>query len=43
MGEFDKYREVGIDWFMLRWLIARNLVTFFCLILAVVNLILILI
>ena len=40
MGEFDKYREVGIDWFMLRWLIARNLVTFFCLILAVVNLIL---
>ena len=43
MGEFDKYREVGIDWFMLRWLIARNLVTFFCLILAIVNLILILI
>lgn len=43
MGEFDKYREVGIDWFMLRWLIARNLVTFFCLTLAVVNLILILI
>ena len=43
MGEFDKYREVGIDWFMLRWLIARNLVTFFCLILAAVNLILILI
>ncbi len=40
MGEFDKYREMGVDWFALRWLIARNLVTFFCLILAVVNLIL---
>ncbi|HPW89904.1 MAG TPA: prenyltransferase [Paludibacteraceae bacterium] len=41
MGEFDKYREASIDWFMLRWLIARNLVTFFCLILAIVNIILI--
>jgi len=41
MGKFDKYREIGIDWFMLRWLIARNLVTFFCLILAAINLILI--
>lgn len=39
MGAFDKYREIGIDWFMLRWLLARNLVTFFCLILAIVNVI----
>lgn len=32
MGDFDRYREAGIDWFMLRWLTARNIVTFFCLI-----------
>lgn len=41
MGAFDTYREIGIDWFMLLWLLARNLVTFFCLILVLVNIILI--
>jgi len=32
MGDFEKYRRDGIDWFMLRWLAARNIVMFFCLI-----------
>lgn len=37
MGDFDKYRKAGIDWFMLRWLTARNIVTFFCLIIIIVS------
>lgn len=40
MGDFKAYREYGIDWFMLRWLLARNLITFFAFILLVVNIIL---
>lgn len=40
MGDFRAYREYGIDWFMLRWLLARNLITFFALILLIVNIIL---
>lgn len=39
MGDFDKYRQAGIDWFMLRWLTARNIVTMFCILLIIVNLI----
>ena len=39
MGDFDKYRQAGVDWFLLRWLTARNIVTFFCMILIIVNLI----
>lgn len=39
MGDWDKYKKAGIDWFLLRWLTARNIVTFFCMILIVVNLI----
>lgn len=39
MGDFDKYRKTGIDWFLLRWLTARNIVMMFCLVLIVVNLI----
>ena len=39
MGDFDKYKEAGIDWFLLRWLTARNIVMFFCTILIIVNLI----
>ena len=39
MGDFDAYRKAGIDWFLLRWLNARNIVTRFCLILIIVNLI----
>ena len=39
MGDFDSYRKAGVDWFLLRWLVARNIVQFFCLIIIVVNLI----
>lgn len=39
MGDFEKYRKAGIDWFLLRWLTARNIVMFFCMILIIVNLI----
>lgn len=40
MGEWDKYKAASIDWFLYRWLLARNICTFFCLILMVVHLIL---
>jgi 1,4-dihydroxy-2-naphthoate octaprenyltransferase len=40
MGEWEKYKEAGVAWFLLRWLTARNIVTRFCLIIIVVNLIL---
>ncbi|MGN0186490.1 MAG: prenyltransferase [Paludibacteraceae bacterium] len=40
MGNFELYRQHNMDWFLIRWLVARNLVTFFCLILAVVNVVL---
>ena len=39
MGDFEAYRKAGIDWFLLRWLLARNIVMFFCAILIIVNLI----
>lgn len=39
MGAFERYRSVGLDWFMLRWLTARNIVTMFCMVLVIVNLI----
>lgn len=37
MGDFEAYKAAGLDWFLIRWLVARNLVTFFCLILIAVN------
>lgn len=40
MGNFELYRRHNMDWFLIRWLVARNLVTFFCLVLAIVNVIL---
>jgi 1,4-dihydroxy-2-naphthoate octaprenyltransferase len=40
MGDFEAYRKAGVDWFLLRWLVARNIVQFFCFIIIVVNLIL---
>ena len=39
MGAFERYRAAGLDWFMLRWLVARNAVQFFCLVAAVISLI----
>ncbi|MCD8287262.1 MAG: prenyltransferase, partial [Porphyromonadaceae bacterium] len=40
MGDFPAYRAAGIDWFMYRWLMARNLVSFFTLILLIVHIVL---
>ncbi len=37
MERWDKIKEAGIDWFMFRWYLARNLVSFFCLILMIVS------
>lgn len=37
MGDFAAYREAGVDWFLFRWLMARNCVTFFCVILITVR------
>ena len=38
MGDWEKYKEAGVDWFLFRWLLARNTCTFFCLILILVSL-----
>ena len=40
MGDWDKYVRAGIDWFLIRWLLARNICTFFCLILMAVHIVL---
>jgi 1,4-dihydroxy-2-naphthoate octaprenyltransferase len=32
MGDWEGIKRAGIDWFMIRWLLARNLLSFFCLI-----------
>ena len=37
MGDFEAYRKAGVDWFLLRWLVARNIVQFFCMIIIIVN------
>ena len=39
MGEWEKYKQAGVDWFLLRWLTARNVTTNFCLIIIIVNII----
>jgi len=38
MSDWDKYKTAGIEWFMIRWLLARNLLSFFCLIIMLINL-----
>lgn len=40
MGDWEKYKKAGIDWFLFRWLLARNICTFFCLIIIIVHIIL---
>lgn len=40
MGDFESYRKAGIDWFLFRWLLARNCLTFFCIILVMVRIVL---
>lgn len=39
MSNFPRFVEAGVDWFMIRWLVARNIVTFFCLLLIVASLV----
>ena len=39
-GNWEHLKTVGIDWFMIRWLSARNLLSFFCLIIIIVTLLL---
>jgi len=38
MGNWERLQTIGIDWFMIRWLLARNLLSFFCIILMIVSL-----
>jgi 1,4-dihydroxy-2-naphthoate octaprenyltransferase len=35
MGDWERLQSLGIDWFMIRWLSARNLLSFFCLLLVI--------
>lgn len=37
MGDWEGYKKAGMDWFLFRWLLARNICTFFCLILMIVH------
>jgi len=37
MGNWKGIKQAGIDWFMIRWLLARNLLSFFCLIIIIVT------
>ena len=38
MGNWKRIQAIGIEWFMIRWLLARNLLSFFCLIMMIVSL-----
>ena len=38
MGNWKRIKAIGIEWFMIRWLLARNLLSFFCLIMMIVSL-----
>ena len=37
MGNWEGMKAGGIDWFMIRWLSARNLLSFFCLIIILIS------
>lgn len=37
MGDWNAYVDAGIDWFLFRWLMARNIDTFFCFIVIIVT------
>lgn len=39
MGDWQAYVKAGMDWFLLRWLLARNICTAFCLIVIVVHIV----
>ncbi len=40
MSQWTEIKEAGLEWFMIRWLVARNLISFFCLFLIILNVIL---
>ena len=40
MGDWEKFQTAGIDWFMARWLAARNILSLFCIVIIIVNIIL---
>lgn len=40
MGNWEKFQIAGIDWFMARWLGARNILSLFCIVIILVNIIL---
>lgn len=39
MTNWENIQKTGIDWFMIRWLLARNLLSFFCLIILIISLV----
>ncbi len=39
MSEFKIFKDAGMDWFLIRWLLARNIVMYWCLILIAAELI----
>lgn len=39
MGDWDTYVKIGMDWFLYRWLLARNICTFFCLVLMITHIV----
>ncbi|MDR0864455.1 MAG: prenyltransferase [Candidatus Symbiothrix sp.] len=36
MGDWKRFQAADLDWFLIRWFLARNLLSFFCLIIIVV-------
>lgn len=40
MGDWEKFQKAGIDWFMARWLGARNILSLFCIVIIIINIIL---
>ena len=40
MGNWEKFQIAGVDWFMARWLGARNMLSLFCIVIILVNIIL---
>lgn len=39
MGDWQQIEKINIDWFLIRWFLARNILSFFCLIIIIVCLI----
>ncbi len=37
MGNWERMKSIGLDWFMIRWLLARNLLSFFCFIIIILS------